>query len=458
MTAVFAAVHLLYTLRGIRFDYQPLFYYYQYLDIELLHGDLLRSLFYQHSQPPLFNLFLGLVLKAFGNQAPAAFQAAYLAMGLGLYLSLDSLLRRLGVAPWLAWGLATLFLASPAFVLYEHYLFYTFPVAFLLVRSAVSLERFLAGGEGRDLFAFFGIVLLVCGIRSAFHPLYYLAAMLGVALARPDLRRRTLRVGALVLMPLLLLCVKNGVYFDSFGTSSWLGMSVARTTIERAEREEIQQLYDAGKVSQLAWIQPFAPLEAYPEYYRGVGYDPPVPVLTRETKANGERNLNHVAYLAISEQYLADALAVLRSHPQVVLRSLATSLPIYARPASAYAPLEGNRERIAGYERWCNLLLCGEIGRTRATGGTCLLVAIGTPLLLVYALAVAGLALPGRPAPVPRAVMLWLVFNVAYVGLVGNLLEVGENNRFRFMTDPLLLALLGVALQHLVVLGRARRA
>ena len=35
----------------------------QYLDPLLLKSDLLKSLFYLHSQPPIFNLFLGIVLK-----------------------------------------------------------------------------------------------------------------------------------------------------------------------------------------------------------------------------------------------------------------------------------------------------------------------------------------------------------------------------------------------------------
>jgi len=37
------------------------------------------------------------------------------------------------------------------------------------------------------------------------------------------------------------------------------------------------------------------------------------------------------------------------------------------------------------------------------------------------------------------------------VALVGNLLELGENNRFRFETDPLSLCLLGLLLDRSVI-------
>ena len=38
--------------------------------------------------------------------------------------------------------------------------------------------------------------------------------------------------------------------------------------------------------------------------------------------------------------------------------------------------------------------------------------------------------------------MVFVWFNVAWVTLVANAVEVGENNRFRSVTDPLVLALL----------------
>ena len=48
---------------GLRFDAATLDYW-QVLDPQLLRTDLLRSVLFQHGQPPLFNIFLGVVLKA----------------------------------------------------------------------------------------------------------------------------------------------------------------------------------------------------------------------------------------------------------------------------------------------------------------------------------------------------------------------------------------------------------
>lgn len=41
----------------------------------------------------------------------------------------------------------------------------------------------------------------------------------------------------------------------------------------------------------------------------------------------------------------------------------------------------------------------------------------------------------------------FLVLNVIWIVVVGNAVELGENNRFRFVADPLCLALLGLFIQ-----------
>ena len=67
--AVIVAVLAAIANRGLRLRYpldpDPLTWYWQYIEPALLKERLLESLFYLHSQPPLFNLLLGLTFKAF---------------------------------------------------------------------------------------------------------------------------------------------------------------------------------------------------------------------------------------------------------------------------------------------------------------------------------------------------------------------------------------------------------
>jgi hypothetical protein len=78
LTAAFVISRIAYYRAGVRFDLSPLFGYWQYVDLDLLRHDLVRSVYYLHSQPPLFNLYLGLVVKVFGGRwARDAFWASY---------------------------------------------------------------------------------------------------------------------------------------------------------------------------------------------------------------------------------------------------------------------------------------------------------------------------------------------------------------------------------------------
>ncbi|HEV7501472.1 MAG TPA: hypothetical protein VGQ33_15765, partial [Vicinamibacteria bacterium] len=122
---MFVVSRALYAFAGVRFNDGPLEVYWQYLDPFLLRTRLGESLLYLHSQPPLFNLFLGLALKT--GDEHAVFVPTFLALGLIVYAGSFLLLRRLGVSAWIAFGLATWMATSPSFVAYESWLFYSLP-------------------------------------------------------------------------------------------------------------------------------------------------------------------------------------------------------------------------------------------------------------------------------------------------------------------------------------------
>jgi hypothetical protein len=61
--------------------------------------------------------------------------------------------------------------------------------------------------------------------------------------------------------------------------------------------------------------------------------------------------------------------------------------------------------------------------------------------LLVLILGLRSLLRHSSPALHPSS-LFFLWFNVAWMTLVANALEVGENNRFRFVTDPLVFVFL----------------
>ena len=109
---------MFYTFLGLNFITKPLFHR-QAIDVPLLQNKLLESIFYLHSQPPLYNLFLGVVLKIFPENYGITFRIIYFILGLILTISLYALLKRFKVNQKLSVVLVIFFIVSPSIILFE---------------------------------------------------------------------------------------------------------------------------------------------------------------------------------------------------------------------------------------------------------------------------------------------------------------------------------------------------
>ncbi len=271
LAATFAAAHGAYYLWGIRFDETPLLWFWQYLDPQLLNEKLLESVFYMHSQPPLFNLFLGAVLKISGGGSGFVFPGAYLAAGLTLYLSLFWLQVKLGVSRGVAFATSTLFMASPSFVLYEHWLFYTFPVAALITLSAFLFYELVTGRRTWAAVAFFATLFLICGVRHVFHLAYYVVVAAALAFFCAGARRKVLLAAAVPFAVLFSFYAKNYALFGQFSASSWGGMYLWEMTGYFLSPQEREKLEAEGKLSPVTAVATFSELGRYPAAFADAG-------------------------------------------------------------------------------------------------------------------------------------------------------------------------------------------
>lgn len=442
---------------GLAFDDGPLVWFWQYVDPVLLERDALRSVYYHHAQPPLFNLYLAGVVKTCGGAAPECFAASYHGFGLALHAALFALLLRIGVGRWIALATTLFFAFTPASLLYEHWLFYTYPVATLLVVAAVFVHRSIAGGgRRRDLLVLSAALVAVALTRSLFH-LAWLAG--GLALVAWPLRARWRRVVACAALPVVLavgVYAKNAALFGSFSSSSWLGMSVARLAIEPIPLGERRALVESGRIGRVSLVEPFSPIEAYPPgLRRGARTDHPV--LSAAYRSTGAVNFNHGAYPAIARAYLRDARALIAERPDVYRSSVGRAWWQFAMPPSIVLFLQTNRTRMGLY---AGLWSAGLYGFTLAPLPTdrpatredlhYRMHTWALVFLLLASFAVAMGALRGAREwlgrgrdPALGATLLFAAGTIVYVAVVGNALEIGENNRFRFLVEPLLFALIG---------------
>ncbi len=460
LAAIFAWVHAVYYALGLRFDMGPIQGFIHYMDPALLEHRLLETCFYMHIQPPLLNLFVGAGLKLPEPLSQVVFQIVFLFFGLTLYVGLYVLQRRLGVSRRIAMAAGTVFLASPSFVIYEHWLFYTFPCAMLLVVAALLLLAVLETRSRWALGGFFTVLLVLCGTRSMFHLVYFLAVLAVGLYVCKGYRKR---VAVMAALPLILLCswyFKNYVLFGKFTACTFTGKNLWITTVGNLGWEERSRLIEEGKISELSRINRWSSLSPYPEEYRNVEGFEGIPVLRETHKRTGAVNYNHLGQIRVCEEYGKDALFVLAHRPRAFMLAVAISGFRYFKSSTSLPLSNPNREALRVPIWLYDHILYGKLPIDPPAHGRFLELArtppyivllTGLPILFCYGL---YMALTGRPAahsmtPTQRIVIMFMCFNIIYVAVLGCAFDIGETNRYRFMTDPFYVTLLGVLIQHI---------
>lgn len=459
IVAVFVASRLLIFISGVRFDTGPLNYAGQILDPARLQGDLFAAIANLHAQPPLFNLFVGLVLQAPYSWQVLLFHLTYLVLGLVLALAVYRVLRRFEVGPTVSAALTGALILSPSIMLFENWLLYDYPVTVILVLAVLALQRFEHRHRPKDAGAFLALLAVLALTRSLFH-LFWLLLWVGVLMLhrrRSDWRRVAV-AAALPVLAVVAVHASNARISGSFNASSSLGVSLSKITTFQLTHVERQRLVDQGLLSPLALVHPMSHVSAY----RGlVPHRPPtgVGVLDDETKGGYHDdlvspNLNNILFVDVSNAALEDALRTVRSRPGAYVSGLATSYNLFFRPGSDVFIGTRNAEAVAWLQALYRLAygVTSSEGRPysadarvqyrQAPGRTAWMLVVAYAVALIAGLAALWRSRRGHGQGPPPLVLGFLWSTIAYVMIVSNAVEVGENTRFQLYTEPLVVLLL----------------
>lgn len=478
LAGFFAFINLIYYLVGVRFDYEPLYTFIQFIDPNLLKSNLFESLFYLHSQPPLFNFFLGAGLNLFPGDTRLVFTLIYLVCGFLTTMLLFSLMVKLKVAPILAFIITSIFIASPAFILYENWLYSTLLEALFLCLAAYFLYNFIETNSIKSGVAFFGFLALLVLLRSSFHLFWFVGIALFIVLMNRSNWRRILVVSAIPFLIIFALYVKNYLVFGNFNSSSWLGMNFSAVALPSPPPENLDELIQSGAVSPIVKIARFDTLRAYKPFITPSAKTG-IPVLDQEYKSISPLvapdsndlgvNFNNINFIEINNKYLKDDLYFATHQPLNMLAKVAASNMISFRPSSHYWVIShDNLNSIAPIDRLYTILFDGDIFQLLDNSQvpfwlTNTFLDTGWFILARFIIAVIyGLKLvwgkKNSKKPKPFTITIFfLVSTIIYYTAVSNLLDLGENNRFRFDIDPFCLVIFALFLQQVFERFRQRK-
>ncbi len=455
LAALFVAVRLIVLALGQRFDADNLASWMQIADLALLREHLWRTLWYLHSQPPLFNLIVGLALRAGPAGFPWVMGAIYAIVTLGGILAVHALLRELTGRPRLALVVAAWLCVSPAVLLFSQKLYYDGLVPWLLCMALWGVHAGLTRRSPGWLLFGFAMLAATILLRSMIHPVLFVAMLVIALLAGAGQRRRVLLAAALPGAMIGAVMLKNLVIFGSTALSSWAPLNVDHTTVDRLPLATRVAMIREGKLSRFAVVDGFSPPPVY------LAMLPPIaptgePSLDNLRKSTGQDNWNHILYTKIGGARARDAIVGLMADPAGFAGVLATSLYHFNRPPSEFKGLERNRAVIAPWERLGNAIVglqpaawLGRIDDPARNTAPLLQVSLTELVALLlytgFALSVGArlIALLRARAlsamPVTLASEAALLLFGGWVVVISSSFDVWENNRARFDIGPVLL-------------------
>jgi hypothetical protein len=351
--------------------------------------------------------------------------------------------------------------------LYENFLFYPYWEVVLLIASALALHCFLSEGRQIHGFAFFAALCALALMRSLFHLFFLLLLLALLVIARPELRRRAVTAAALPLFVVLAVYVKNFILFKTFGGSTWFGPSLGRVTTDLLSPEERAALIARGELSGVAAYgntPVFVLYSRLPQALRDreAGPKTSAGVLDAVSYTSGYPNFNYRGYLSVYKHDLDDALWVIRHRPTTWLRGWLRGLSASFYSSSSWFGVRFNAAQIKPLVLAERVAL-GQIGANPKSTSKSTAPTVGRwrfsehAMLLLFAYVIFATGIPaimiakwerGGGFSATDLTLIYMYIVSVFVVLVSSALDLGENNRFRFCVDPLVIG-------GLAVLGRA---
>jgi len=444
----FIASRMLYFWAGVHFDGETFFRGWQFIDPLLLKTDLWRSIYYLHSQPPLLNAFTGVVLQVFPENYVIVFHFFHLTCGVVLLFSIYGMGLKLGFQPWFAALISIWFMVSPVTIVYENWYMYAYPLTAALCFSGYFLFRFVETARSSDGILFSLPLAMMSLTWGLFHISWFIVC-LGIGIFA-ILKKRQIKFTIGLLLALILVVSwygKNAIVFGSFTASSWGGMNLSKIVTLGVPGDVRKAWIKEGIISDLGRFPPFRS----PDTYLGYFPDTPVtgiPLLDEIEYSTHFPNYHHLVYVKASRQTMKDSFRMILQAPGQYVHALIQSTYIYFHSASDYEHVFDIRQPIDGLDTAWNRLFYGQWQKGESFGE------LGSSILpdhvawwLVIGFLIVVLRVPiylwKNRATIfssPRLLLiLFMVWNVFFVSVAGIMLDIGENNRFRFAIDPLIL-------------------
>ncbi|MBS1847494.1 MAG: glycosyltransferase family 39 protein [Actinobacteria bacterium] len=454
VAGLFLASRLVFFVGGVRFRAFPPSQW-QLLDVDQLRADPFLAFTHNMIQPPLWNFFVGAILRWSPFPVGITFQLLFLGAGLTTVIALWFLLRDLGSPRWIATVSATIVGWSPLMVRDESLLNIEIFETMILTVAVLAFHRYVRLPSLGRFIWFMAVAAIAVLSRTTIQPLWMIGGVIAALAASRPRASRVATTGA-VCAALVLIAApafRNYTTFGTLGYSGYSGMNLERIAVMQLPEKDLDRLIRNGKLSEASRVLPFSNYSAYAPYFGVCHPRSGIAVLDDFSKGNGEANPNNICYLPVYRKATRDAIAAIRAEPGNYVRSTAKASLLfsswrlsYEQPDSGayrawvrlYAPLTApvhiHYSLGAGDPQPAAKALAPLLGvdRFSVTVGVGLLLSVFWGLRSLWSI----IRRRGVDADWARVFIAYTVVSVAAVSILA---EFFENGRYREPLDPIVL-------------------
>lgn len=211
---------------------------WQLLDLDLLRNDLLESLLLLHSQPPLWNLFIGLLLKVFDGDQPNFYYFLYLyhlTLTLIIIYNIIKIILKNNLNRIKSFIFIFFFIIlNPAIIYFESLNYYSHTIFFFSFLFFYNFYLYQLSLQYKYIIFCYIIILFQILTWSAYHPIIFILFFLFLFFLFKQ--TRTIK-NFLIFIFILLLSyspqIKNKIIYSS-SLSSFFGLNLAMTVMPAA--------------------------------------------------------------------------------------------------------------------------------------------------------------------------------------------------------------------------------
>jgi hypothetical protein len=415
-------------------------WWWQTVSIDLLVTDLWRSLWYLHSQPPLFNLYGAFFFNLFPKDPLGVMHFTNIFLGSLISGMIYLILIAVTGKRFLSTVASMVIALDPSLFLFEAYILYDLLTTFLVVATALFLLWYTDTQKVRFVFLFFMTLSILILTRSVYHLVIMPFGLFVIVISSPENYKRALLIGLLVSVIPFAWYAKNQFIFGFFGASSWQGFGLWQVASLNYTPAELDQLVEEGIIPQIV-----AELEVLrsPSTYAPWGFNEQsdIPVLQQDDRHN-------INILYVSPLYQDGAVALIKRDPKRYLRAVIYSYKIFNIPGAQFKHHNLNADLIPVHTRLMAEVVQGRwLERyIRYPIGSIFFFLIPLSVLVYVAFLIPLFSAiregKGLEFLTNRTLDTWLIFLIVYTTLVSIFFEVGENNREKFYIEYLIVVYL----------------